>query len=142
VPSTADPNIANAKGDYPLHWAVITGNVRCAKLLVVGGASLIVKNNQGQTPEELAAERASGANPESGKIRQCLSRAREALGILETLDFHSDESFAQVFRSFVADEVGVNGFMELDAGQFSPIPSRHISINLFVHQRSHTHTLF
>jgi len=47
-------NAPDASGDTPLHYAVNTDNVELARLLVTSGADQSAKNEDGESPEDLA----------------------------------------------------------------------------------------
>jgi palmitoyltransferase ZDHHC13/17 len=52
----ADPNKTDPGGLTALHWAVVKGNVGCIARVVDRGGQVTAKNNQGQTPLELAGQ--------------------------------------------------------------------------------------
>ena len=49
-------NAADFEGDTPLHWAVHADNRRAVETLLSLGADPGIKNNQGQTPKQKAAD--------------------------------------------------------------------------------------
>lgn len=51
----ADVNFKSSSGAYPIHYAVITGNINILKILYENGANLNVKDNMGVTPLWIAA---------------------------------------------------------------------------------------
>ena len=55
--SGADPDIPERGGYTPLHWSACHGHVRAAELLIPRVNNLSPKNDEGQTPLELARER-------------------------------------------------------------------------------------
>jgi len=54
-------NLQNENGDGPLHIAVALGRKRMAKKLIRLGAAGHIRNNQGMTPLDLAAEKRNGS---------------------------------------------------------------------------------
>jgi len=50
----ADPNAANARGDYALHWACYRGCLATAKALLEAGAEVNARGDVGNTPLHMA----------------------------------------------------------------------------------------
>jgi ankyrin repeat protein len=53
----ANPNIREATGLIPLHWAASHGNLEIVRALVSAGADIAAKNHRGKTPLQEARER-------------------------------------------------------------------------------------
>lgn len=58
----ADANLINKEGNSPLHWACVTGQLECVKLLVeTGKADVSLRNKAGRTPLDEAYDRGHSA---------------------------------------------------------------------------------
>jgi ankyrin repeat protein len=53
-------NSQDVRGNTPLHTAVLMGRINIIKLLLHNGASLLIRNKNGQTPIKLALEKMNG----------------------------------------------------------------------------------
>lgn len=63
----ADPNKVDSKGTYPIHHAVQKKDVDAVHLLKKHGANLKVKDTDGNTPADIAREKAKMAFDESSR---------------------------------------------------------------------------
>ena len=53
-------NIKGSNGETPLHKAAKNGHVDMVKLLISNGANKNIKNNDGKTAKDIAAENVKG----------------------------------------------------------------------------------
>eukprot|EP01117_Protostelium_nocturnum_P006194 TRINITY_DN2234_c0_g1_i2.p1 TRINITY_DN2234_c0_g1~~TRINITY_DN2234_c0_g1_i2.p1 ORF type:complete len:1771 (+),score=730.99 TRINITY_DN2234_c0_g1_i2:165-5477(+) len=111
------PNLTNAKGDSPLHWAVYTNKSRVAKLLCMRSADLELKGSEGLGAVSLAKK----TNPTS-EVCACLQRIEEILTILQPLGLNEDE---KILVKMIEEEIGLKEFKDLTLDIIKAMGIRH-----------------